>query len=280
MSEVQKVDAFPWLKERVKQPASQHHLRTMDISQLTEGMIYNSTRVRNLFWYPIPDMIAALSRRCEGSTTVLDVGCGDTPFPSATHLVDWSPVGTHPGKSVFQLDVDTDTFPFMTDAFDFVYSRHTLEDIQNPVHAFQEMVRVGQRGHFETPSPLVELLLGVDTRNDLLYRGYIHHRYIVWSEQEDNSLHFLPKYPIIEYMTVSESMTRSMIYLANHFPVYWNNYYSWDKAPQGTTHKAPKVVMHRNGIDFDFATKGGYEALLMRAIFASLKYTNAFVAGL
>lgn len=292
MSEEPTVDAFPWLKERVKQPASQHHLRTMDISQLTEEMVCDSTQVKNLFWYPIPDMIAALSRRCQGSTAVLDVGCGWTPFPSATHLVDWSPAGTHPGKSVFPLDVDTDTFPFMTNAFDFVYSRHMLEDIQNPVHAFQEMVRVGQRGHFETPSPLVELLLGVDTREDLLYRGYIHHRYIVWSEQEDNSLHFLPKYPIIEYITMSESLTHFMTYLANHFPVYWNNYYSWDKSPagtthkaqgpqgQGTTHKAPKVVMHRNEFDFDFRTKGEYEKLLIRAIFASLTYTNAFVAGI
>jgi hypothetical protein len=138
------------------------------------------------------------------------------------------------------------------------------------------MVRVGQRGHFETPSPLVELLPGVDARDDLLYRGYIHHRYIVWSEREDNSLHFLPKYPIVEHMTMPAGMTRELTYLANRYPVYWNNYYSWNKAPAGPH---PKVVVHRNGIDFSFAN-GSYAALLNRAVKASLAYTDAFVAGL
>ena len=284
-----KGSAYPWLKERIKHPASAHHLR---LRGSDDWMVVKEDRVMNLFWKPIPEMISALSKR-SGGKAVLDVGCGETPFPSATHLVDWSPSGTHPGAEVFRLDVDSDTFPFEDGQFDFVYSRHLLEDIQNPQHAFEEMVRCGQRGHFETPSPLVELLPGVDARNDLVYRGFIHHRYIVWSELADNSLHFLPKYPIVEHMTMPAEMTRELTYLANRYPVYWNNYYSWDKAPAGgdapqepTNHAEsgkrfagglPKVVVHRNGFGFSFDNHS-YAAMLNRAVRASLEYTDAFVA--
>ena len=296
MSEDAKKSAYPWLKERVWHPASAHHLR---LRGSENWMVAKEERVMNLFWKPIPDMISALSKRSDdkrsddgrNGTKVLDVGCGETPFPSATHLVDWSPAGTHPGAEVFRLDVDSDTFPFENGEFDFVYSRHLLEDIQNPQHAFEEMVRVGQRGHFETPSPLIELLPGVDARTDLVYRGFIHHRYIVWSELADNSLHFLPKYPIVEHMTMPEKMMQELTYLANHYPVYWNNYYAWNKAPKGgdapqepTNHaesgKVPKVVVHRNGFDFSFKDHS-YAAMLNRAVRASLEYTDAFVtAGL
>ena len=268
MNGEKKVSAYPWLKERVKPPLSAYHLRVRGNEVRVE-----QEHVMNLFWYPIPAMVSALSSRYKGA--VLDVGSGERPFPSATHLVDWSAAGTHPGRKVFRLNVDSDTFPFEDGQFDFVYSRHLLEDIQNPQHAFEEMVRCGKRGHFETPSPLVELLPGVDAREDLLYRGFIHHRYIVWSEREDNSLHFLPKYPIVEYMTMPEKMTRECTYLANHYPVYWNNYYSWDHTVAG---KSPKVVVHRNEIDFLF-TGHSYAALLNRAVRASLDYTDAFVAG-
>lgn len=275
MSDAKKVPPYPWLEERVIHPASAHHLRRLGAGAL-EAMKRgeDSERIRNVYWYRIPDMVSALSRH--GGKAVLDVGCGPYPFPSATHLIDWSPAGTHPGTQVFRLDVDSDTFPFTNGMFDFVYSRHLLEDIQNPQHAFEEMVRVGQRGHFETPSPLIELLPGVDAHDDLLYRGYIHHRYIVWSEREDNSLHFLPKYPIVEHMTMPEGLMRRLTYLANHCPVYWNNYYSWSKGEAGSS---PKVVVHRNGIDFSFEDPS-YAGLLNRAVHASLDYTDAFVAGL
>ena len=274
------VSPYPWLQERIKHPASAHHLRLRGGDEV-KGV---QARVMNLFWYPIPDMVSALVKRSDdgrSGNTVLDVGCGETPFPSATHLVDWSPPGTHPGAEVFRLDVDSDTFPFEDGKFDFVYSRHLLEDIQNPKHAFEEMVRCGQRGHFETPSPLIELLPGVDAQTGLLYRGYIHHRYIVWSEREDNSLHFLPKYPIVEYMTMPEELTRELTYLANHYPVYWNNYYSWNhkESEKSLAGGLPKVVVHRNGIDFSFKDHS-YAAMLNRAVRASLEYTDAFVAGL
>ena len=270
-----KGSAYPWLKERIKHPASAHHLR---LRGSDDWMVVKEDRVMNLFWKPIPEMISALSKR-SGGKAVLDVGCGETPFPSATHLVDWSPSGTHPGAEVFRLDVDSDTFPFEDGQFDFVYSRHLLEDIQNPQHAFEEMVRCGQRGHFETPSPLVELLPGVDARNDLVYRGFIHHRYIVWSELADNSLHFLPKYPIVEHMTMPAEMTRELTYLANHYPVYWNNYYSWNhkESEKSLAGGLPKVVVHRNGFGFSFDNHS-YAAMLNRAVRASLEYTDAFVA--
>lgn len=44
------------------------------------------------------------------------------------------------------------------------------------------------------PSPLVELTKGVDgnIRFSNHYIGYVHHRYIVWSDLEENTIYFFP----------------------------------------------------------------------------------------
>jgi len=53
--------------------------------------------------------------------------------------------------NIHKIDIDFDIFPFSDDTFETSYSRHTLEDIQNPNHAFNEIVRVSKRGYIETP---------------------------------------------------------------------------------------------------------------------------------
>jgi hypothetical protein len=152
--------------------------------------------------------------------------------------------------------------------FNFIHCRHTLEDIQNPSNAFNEFVRLSKYGYIETPSPLIEIMKGVDASSPD-YCGYIHHRYIVWSELETNTLHFLPKLPIIEHLILSPELTKKITYICNNYPIYWNNYYLWNPD------KPPKCVIYRHGINFEI--HDNYRDLIFDAIMASIKYTNHFV---
>jgi len=156
---------------------------------------------------------------------IIDVGCGNIPFEPATYVLDFKDVRDD-NRIVFKYDLDFDKFPVSDNYFNFVYSRHTLEDIQNPQNAFNELCRVSPRGYIETPSPLIELSRGVDVFGD--YRGYHHHRYIIWSNVSDNTLHFLPKYPLVENISIDRDTEKVYNFIGNNYPLYWNNYYFWD----------------------------------------------------
>lgn len=174
-----------------------------------------------------------------------------------------------------KIDIDFQQIPHNDKFFDFCYCRHTLEDIQNPGFAFQDMVRCSRRGYVETPSPLIEVLKRVDalTMNGhpiLNYCGYIHHRYIVWTNRETNTLYFLPKYPIIEYAKFDNAFTKRLTYIANKFPVYWNNYYMWNE-----TDKNPNVFVYKNGVNF--VINKDYCNILYEAIVSSFENTHDFI---
>ena len=229
-------------------------LNHVDVSQ-------DSDKIINKYWYVNPLIQKRLVDDCSNSTAVLDIGGGPFPFPGATHVID-----AVPGPNVATLDIDHEPNPATDKFFDFVYCRHTLEDIQNPLFVFQELVRVAKRGYIETPSPLVEVTRGVDG-DDSKHRGYIHHRYIIWSNRETNTLHCLPKYPILEHITFNLDFLQKSVALLNKYSVYWNNYYTWTNNPS--------IVVYRHGINMDI-TKD-YVNLITRAINESMEYTNYFV---
>ena len=227
------------------------------------------------FWQPNPLINERLLKHCTSKsyTKILDVGAGRCPFPKATHLIDATP-----GPQVTVVDIDYKPIPFLPNHFDFVHCRHTVEDIQNPLFVCQELFRIAKDGYIETPSPLVEITRGVDgdmiiaeQRSPSVYCGYSHHRYIVWSDLKTNTLYCLPKYPIIEYTKYSSEFLKKQIAILNHFPVYWNNYYRWDKD------HPPSIVVYRNGVNMKIIED--YSALLTRAITESIEYTNWFVTN-
>jgi hypothetical protein len=226
--------------------------------------------IKNTFWFPNVEIIENLIRICNKNnyTKILENGPGKTPFPLSTHYID---VKTNL-ENVLNIDIDFDRIPFENDYFDFCYARHIFEDIQNPQHAFSETIRTCKNGYIETPSPLVECLKMVDfeSRNNpnLNYSGYIHHRYIVWTDIEDNTLYFLPKYPIIEYVKFDEGFYKYMVEIANNKAIYWNNYYTWN-----SKHK-PNIIVYRNGVNF--AITKDYSKLLYEAINKSIQYTEFF----
>lgn len=211
------------------------------------------------YWAPLPEVRAKLFEKLHTiPKKCLEVGPGKTPFPLSTHFIDLDLV--HP--NTVAIDIDEEKLPFSDNFFDFVYSRHTLEDIQSPNHIFQEMVRISPRGFIETPSPMAEMTPYCDTdAPGLNYLGYIHHRYILWSELKTNTLFCIPKYPILDYAEITpfQDLKES---------IYWNNYYFWD--PE----HPPKMEMLKNGKNFDIRTE--YQNLLNRAIDQSRLYTKSF----
>lgn len=184
--------------------------------------------MENKHYHPIEEVLDFLYDNIEDNTTVLEIGPGLVPFKKATHTL-----GLEKDKNVEIIDIDNTPLPYPDKFFDFVYIRHVLEDIQNPDFVFKELIRVAKKGYIETPSPIVELSNGAESPD---YKGYIHHRYIVWTK--DNTLNFIPKYPIIERYSFDIDRT----FLNN--PIFWNNYFMWDEKT------IPVCKMWKNDVNF------------------------------
>lgn len=131
---------------------------------------------------------------CRGSNLVVDVGGrkGHRLFPPTTTSVGWE------GDVV--VDLTRDRLPFDDGEVDFLFCRHTLEDLDNPSHLLREIQRVARAGYIETPSPVVELTRGVDAYGSHL--GYGHHRWICLGE--GGSLTVCAKYPLLETLPVPD----------------------------------------------------------------------------
>jgi hypothetical protein len=217
------------------------------------------------FWKPNNDVIGLLVDMCKRKnyTKILENGPGITPFPLSTHFIDIDPNI----ENTISIDIDFDRIPFEDNDFDFCYARHIFEDIQNPQHAFAETIRVSRNGYIETPSPLIECLKMVDglsRQSNINYCGYIHHRYLVWTERDTNTLYFLPKYPLIEFLIYPTDFYNQMLDIAKE-KLFWNNYYLWN------VERKPNIVVYRNGVNFNILDD--YTTLVMRAIKQSAEHT-------
>jgi hypothetical protein len=175
-------------------------------------------------WGPFEPMMRVVEQMTAEKRSVLEVGPGSKPFSKATEFVDWRSFKELEGKPVHALNINQDTLPLADKSFDFVYCRHTLEDLYNPLLICREMDRVGKSGFIETPSPIAEAAKGVDWQSPP-WRGYHHHRYFVWGEGD--TLMFLPKYPILEHIEI-EGIENRLIEALNQHPLYWNTYFFWE----------------------------------------------------
>lgn len=223
--------------------------------------------MQQTFWKPNADVVDMLVKMCQKNnyTKILENGPGETPFPLSTHFIDID----SRLKNTIAIDIDFDKIPFENEYFDFCYARHIFEDIQNPQHAFSETVRICKSGYIETPSPLIECLKMVDSlsrEKNINYCGYIHHRYIVWTDIETNTLYFLPKYPFLEYLEFEPDFYKYMLEMSKE-KFYWNNYYLWMEKNQ-----KPKIFVYRNGVNFNILED--YKDLVMTAIKKSIASTK------
>jgi hypothetical protein len=184
----------------------------------------SSLKIQQHYWAPFQPMVLAVESLAAEKKTVLEIGPGPLPFSKATAFVDWQAWPVLAGRPVHTLDINQDALPFPDKSFDFVYCRHTLEDLYNPFWVCREMSRVGCAGYIETPSPIAECGRGVDAGSPA-WRGYHHHRYVVWVE--NGRLMFVPKYPLIEYVNFGDAESE-IVALLNAHPMFWNTYYFWE----------------------------------------------------
>ena len=235
----------------------------------------NNDILVNKFWGPNSNVINKIKKYCDqhNFSKIIDIGAGYMPFALANYIIDSDDTYSHLYKNSIlnKININYEPFLYIDKFFDYGYSRHTLEDISNPYFAFNEIIRVSKRGYIETPSPLIESLKGVDGGTSPLHRGYIHHRYIVWSDKETNTLYFLPKMPIIEYTKILDQIETKLIYLANNFPLLWNNYYIYNEDLQ------PNIIVYgHNTNDNLFLDNTIYGNLILSGIEKSIEYSNHY----
>ena len=147
-----------------------------------------------------------LSENIKPDDLVLDVGGGDQPLSRANFVLDFMPweiggersmmlrevwpIPYFSEKTWIQQDICArNKWPFEDKKFDFVFCSHTLEDIRDPIWVCQEMMRVGKAGYIETPSRIIESMLGVER---LRYCGFSHHHWLC--ELTDDGIEFMFKH--------------------------------------------------------------------------------------
>ena len=226
--------------------------------------------IKKKYWQPIHEVRNVVEKFCQSKnyTNIVEVGPGKIPFPLATRFVGYNEFRS----DYIPVDIDENPLPFGNKELDFIYSRHVLEDIQNPNYAIREMIRCSKSGYAETPSPLVEITKGVDAEDtSKFYAGYHHHRYIVWSDMEKNEMYFLPKYScIIDHFWET---SKESIKLLEENPIYWNNYFLWDEK-----HNPPTIKMYKVGVNLGLekGLMNEYLEMLSVAAITSIKNTDFF----
>lgn len=235
----------------------------------------NDLKVINKFWAPIKDITESVEFFClkNNYKNILEIGAGYIPFSLANKSIGFN----EKISDFIELDIDTTLLPYENNELDFVYSRHVLEDIQSPDFALSEIFRVSKSGYIETPSPLIEITKGIDSgSNSYKYGGYIHHRYIVWSDIQKNEIYFLPKYGNIidHFLEIDQVNLDKMANLINNDPIYWNNYFIWSDIE-------PKIIMYKNGINFGLNRNmiKDYNKLINEAVNVSIQNTDYFVSN-
>lgn len=143
------------------------------------------------YWTPNQDLV---SMACEmASGLVVDLGPGSFPLPLAN--------ATRIGWGWDDTDITVDRLPFDDGEVDFLYCRHTLEDLLDPCHTLKEIARVAKSGWIEVPSIVSEMTRGVDGGSPP-WRGYVHHRSVFW--RKGDTLVTSPKYAALEYETFDD----------------------------------------------------------------------------
>ena len=198
-------------------------------------------------WGPRLEVIAYAESLVNAGAKVLEIGPGHIPFAKATHFVDRYPRPDVKGE-LHNVNVIRDPLPFADKIFDFVYCRHVVEDLVYPDLLLSEMNRVGRSGYIETPSPAAELTRGVDGSSPP-YRGYVHHRWIVWAAED--TIRLIEKGNAIEHLDLSEMEKDSA--LDDAFA--WNTYFFWEGGFEF------KRLEH----DVDFGLHHNYREMLLNA---------------
>jgi len=221
--------------------------------------------LKHLYHAPDEQVRKRVAELAAGRGRVVEVGPGSTPFEAATEFVDWLDYAGMDGRKVHKVDLNRDRLPFADKSIDFLYCRHVLEDIYNPLWLCEEISRVAKAGYIETPSPFAEYCRGMNGMllpEGSFWRGYIHHRYFVW--EADGALCFLAKYPLVEHIDLG--CDDEVVALLDAGPLHWNTHLLWEGEVK-TRH-----LQH----DVDFKIQVDYAEVIRQALDAALKSNLAF----
>ena len=158
-------------------------------------------------WSPKPLLIRAACAMATGLIVDLCPGTQPLPIDGAKQI----------GWGYDETDITRDRLPFGDKEVDFLYCRHTLEDLLDPGWTISEISRVAKSGWIETPSMASELARGVEG----MWRGFHHHRSMFFDN--DGVLVCIPKYAILEYTQFNGIDFPSV--LAS--PMAWDFVYTW-----------------------------------------------------
>jgi len=154
---------------------------------------------------------------------VVDLGCGDKPYPRADVYVDFFESDNSqrdgaefkpPDGKYIHWDLNTYPYPFKDKEFDFVIAGHIAEHLDDPPRFCLEVQRIGKRGYIETPNKLYEEIYGWDFHK---WYVYIENNYLVFENILDRT--FLGKYirtlyhekGDAEFIRVHDSNIRNLI---------------------------------------------------------------------
>lgn len=175
--------------------------------------------IKNKYHGPIQENLKYIESLIKDGAKVLEIGPGHLPFSKATDFCGWTMEEKGRLQNYKTSDASTEMLPYKDKEFDFVYCRHVIEDLWNPVNCLKEISRIAKEGYIETPSPVCEMSKDVDGGTNVPWRGYNHHRYIVWNDS--NVLNILPKFPIIEHITFKDDMLHQLL----QNPFNWCTFY-------------------------------------------------------
>ena len=106
----------------------------MDLnSNNNESNNNDNNKVINFYWAPIRQIIDNIEFFCIENKFqhILEIGPGIVPFSLSTKTIGFN----ENIKDFIELDIDTNKLPFEDKSMDFIFSRHTLEDIQKAYQA-------------------------------------------------------------------------------------------------------------------------------------------------
>lgn len=140
-------------------------------------------------WLDVQRRLAAASGK------IIDLGCGNYPVKGAAVAVDLyiepkerlsgAPIDAARMKGAGIKFVNSridSSLPFGDKEFDFAFSHHVFEHVEDPAMACREMMRIARSGAIITPSFLAEMIFGRE-----------YHRWMVMDR--GNKLFFFKKRP-------------------------------------------------------------------------------------
>lgn len=147
----------------------------------------------------------------------------------------------------------------------FSYIVNVVEKLQNPQSFLDMLKQTSIRGYIQGASPIWECIREKDTA----YKGHLLNRWVLWVEEQTNTLHVLPKYTFFEYISFAQAFHDDMVKLVEVYPHYRSIYYTWSPS------KPLNYIIYEQGINFD--AQKDYPIVLTRAIEQSIKSANKFL---